>query len=126
MPERGGSASPSRSTDAEGSERLQKVLARAGIASRRAARSSSTPARTVNGAIAMLGRRVDVATDVVELDGAPSRSARASCTTSSTSRRGRQHGIDPEGRRTVVELVPEEPRVFPVGRLDIDTEGLLV
>ena len=33
---------------------------------------------------------------------------------------------DPEGRPTVLELVPDEPRVFPVGRLDIDTEGLLL
>ena len=33
---------------------------------------------------------------------------------------------DPEGRRTVVELVPGEPRVFPVGRLDFDTEGMLL
>ena len=33
---------------------------------------------------------------------------------------------DPQGRRTVVEMVPEEPRVFPVGRLDVDSEGLLL
>jgi 23S rRNA pseudouridine2605 synthase len=33
---------------------------------------------------------------------------------------------DPQGRPTVVELVPDDPRVFPVGRLDVDTEGLLV
>ena len=52
---------------------------------------------------------------------------RRSSTTCSTSRRGYvTTARDPQGRPTVVELVPTEPRVFPVGRLDCDTEGLLL
>jgi 23S rRNA pseudouridine2605 synthase len=75
----------------------------------------------------VLGRRVDVRTDRVALDGAPVgvlpglvyyllNKPRAVVSTAS----------DPEGRRTVMELVPAEPRVFPVGRLDYLTEGLLI
>ncbi|MDQ1398471.1 MAG: rRNA synthase [Acidimicrobiaceae bacterium] len=114
-------------TDFEG-ERLQKVLARAGIASRRAAEELIAGGRvTVNGAVASLGRRVDVAHDRVAVDGAPL-----------TVRPGQVYYLlnkpegvvttasDPEGRRTVVQLVPSEPRVFPVGRLDAGTEGLLL
>ena len=75
----------------------------------------------------MLGRRVDPDTDLVEVDGAPV---------------GVRPGLvyyllnkpagvvttarDTHGRPTVVDLVPAEPRVFPVGRLDADTEGLLL
>ena len=52
---------------------------------------------------------------------------RASCTTCSTSRPASSRPpATPQGRPTVVELVPAEPRVFPVGRLDVDTEGLLL
>jgi 23S rRNA pseudouridine2605 synthase len=109
-------------------ERLQKVLARAGIGSRRTCEELIAAGRvTVNGEVAVLGRRVEPETDVVEVDGV---------------RIGVREGIvhyllnkprgvvttasDPQGRRTVVDLVPHEPRVFPVGRLDADTEGLLL
>jgi 23S rRNA pseudouridine2605 synthase len=82
---------------------------------------------TVNGDVAILGRRVDPSVDQVEVDGAlvPVRAdtvyyllnkARGVVTTAS----------DPQGRPTVIDAVPAEPRVFPVGRLDVDTEGLLV
>ena len=109
-------------------ERLQKVLARAGIASRRATEELIVDGRvTVNGEVAVLGRRVDIDADKVAVDGVVV---------------GVRHGLvhyllnkpagvvattaDPQGRPTVVDLVPREPRVFPVGRLDADTEGLLV
>jgi 23S rRNA pseudouridine2605 synthase len=109
-------------------ERLQKVLARAGFGSRRACEVLIEAGRVrVNGERATLGRRVDVETDQVEVDGVPV---------------GVRPGLvyyllnkpagvvttadDPQGRPTVVELVPDEPRVFPVGRLDVDTEGLLL
>jgi 23S rRNA pseudouridine2605 synthase len=114
--------------EAEARPRLQKVLARAGVASRRACEELIAARRVrINGQVATLGDRVDPEHDLVELDGAPLALAA-----------GLVHyllnkpaGIvttadDPQGRRTVVDLVPAEPRVFPVGRLDLDTEGLLL
>jgi 23S rRNA pseudouridine2605 synthase len=109
-------------------ERLQKVLARAGIGSRRACEQLIADGRvTVNEVVAVLGRRVDSRADQVEVDGVLVavdeglvhyllHKPRGVVTTAH----------DPQDRRTVVELVPREPRVFPVGRLDADSEGLLV
>jgi 23S rRNA pseudouridine2605 synthase len=109
-------------------ERLQKVLARAGLGSRRACEELIAAGRVrVNGEVAVLGRRVDPAHDSVEYDGVPVivddtvvhwlLNKPAGYVT--TAR-------DPEGRATVLDLVPGHPRVFPAGRLDRDTEGLLV
>jgi len=109
-------------------ERLQKVLAVRGWGSRRVCEDLISEGRvTVNGEVAMLGRRVDIDTDRVEVDGAPIgvkpglvyyvlNKPAGIVTTSS----------DTHGRTTVVELVPAEPRVYPVGRLDMETEGLLL
>lgn len=82
---------------------------------------------TVDGRVALLGQRVDAATQQVAVDGVPVPAAPglvhyllnkpAGVVTTAS---------DPERRPTVVSLVPDRPRVFPVGRLDIDTEGLLV
>jgi 23S rRNA pseudouridine2605 synthase len=114
-------------TDA-GGVRLQKVLAQAGFGSRRACEELIAAGRVrINGEIAGLGRRVDPEKDRVEVDGIPVsvreglvyyllNKPRGVVTTAS----------DPQGRPTVVELVPLEPRVFPVGRLDVETEGLLI
>lgn len=111
-----------------GGERLQKVLARAGFGSRRACEELIEASRvTVNGEVAVLGRRVDPVVDRVEVDGVPVATAPGLVhlllnkpvgvvTTAS----------DPERRPTVIDLVPAEPRVFPVGRLDVATEGLIV
>lgn len=109
-------------------ERLQKVLARIGIGSRRVCEDLIASGRiTVNGQVAELGRRVDPEVDEVALDGTPL-----------GVKPGLVHYLlnkpagvittadDPQGRPTVLGLVPEEPRVFPVGRLDMDTEGLLL
>jgi 23S rRNA pseudouridine2605 synthase len=116
-----------RGNDAAG-ERLQKVLARAGVGSRRASEELIAAGRvTVDGEVARLGQRVDPEHAHVQVDGVPVavrdglvyyllNKPRRVVTTSS----------DPEGRPTVVDLVPAEPRVFPVGRLDYDTEGLLL
>jgi 23S rRNA pseudouridine2605 synthase len=117
-----------RSVDEAGGERLQKVLARVGFGSRRACEELIADGRvTVNGEVAQLGRRVDIAQDRVEVDTVPvgvmpglvyyllNKPAGVVTTAS-----------DPDGRPTVVELVPSVPRVFPVGRLDVATEGLLV
>ena len=109
-------------------ERLQKVRARAGVASRRAAEELIEAGRVVvNGRTAVLGMRVDPGSDVVEVDGTRLSLApglvyyllnKPAGVVSTAS--------DPQGRPTVVELVPADPRVFPVGRLDADTEGLLL
>lgn len=109
-------------------ERLQKVLARRGFGSRRVCEELIADGRVqVNGRRAVLGRRVDIGKDVVEVDGVQvgvreglvyyllNKPAGVVTTAS-----------DPQGRPTVVELVPLEPRVFSVGRLDADTEGLLL
>lgn len=109
-------------------ERLQKVLARAGFGSRRAAELLIAAGRvTVNGDVAQLGRRVDVGHDEIAVDGVRA-IVREDLVYYLLNKPG--HVIttasDPRGRRTVLDLVPPEPRVFPVGRLDFETEGLLV
>jgi 23S rRNA pseudouridine2605 synthase len=86
-------------------QRLQKVLSRAGFGS----------------------RRVEAEVDAVAVDGIPV-SVRSGLVYYLLNK---PRGVvttarDPQGRRTVVELVPLEPRVFPVGRLDADSEGLLL
>ncbi len=108
--------------------RLQKVLAQAGVASRRASEELIAAGRVaVNGTTATLGDKVDPEADLIEVDGA-----------AIGTRSGLVHYLlnkpagvistadDPQGRSTVVDLVPTEPRVYPVGRLDAETEGLLL
>ncbi|MGH9045717.1 MAG: pseudouridine synthase [Acidimicrobiales bacterium] len=114
-------------TETSGGERLQKVLARAGFGSRRVCDDLIAAGRVlVAGQPAVLGRRVGPE-DRVEVDGVPvpttpgfvyyllNKPAGVLTTAS-----------DERGRPTVVELVPAEPRVFSVGRLDMASEGLLV
>lgn len=121
------SSGPARPSDG-GGIRLQKVLAQAGLGSRRVCEDLIDRGRVrVNGQRAVPGRRVDVDHDVIEVDGAQI-----------GVRPGLVHYLlnkpagvittaaDPQGRPTVIELVPTEPRVFSVGRLDADTEGLLL
>jgi len=109
-------------------ERLQKVLARAGFGSRRANEELIKAGRVVvNGKVAELGSRVDPATDIVEVDGtrvpiAPDHVYIALHKPSGVV----TTASDPQGRPTVMGLVPNEPRVFPVGRLDFDSSGLLI
>ena len=119
-------AKPSDSND-EG-ERLQKVLARAGIASRRASEDLISAGRvSVNGETARLGQRVDPDRDRVEVDGVPVAIQPGLVYYLLNKPRGVvSTASDPEGRPTVTSLVPAEPRVHPVGRLDADSEGLLL
>jgi 23S rRNA pseudouridine2605 synthase len=117
---------------ASGSEsggiRLQKVLARAGLGSRRACEELIAEGRvTVNGEIADLGRRVEVEQDRIEVDGVPVSVAEGLVYYLLNKPAGVvTTAADPEGRPTVIDLVPQEPRVFAVGRLDAATEGLLL
>ncbi|NMD25122.1 MAG: rRNA pseudouridine synthase [Actinobacteria bacterium] len=109
-------------------ERLQKVLAVRGWGSRRVCEDMISDGRvTVNGATAVLGRRVDTDHDLVEVDGVPI-GVRPGLVYYLLNK---PEGVvttahDPQGRRTVVQIVPAEPRVYPVGRLDVATEGLLL
>ena len=109
-------------------ERLQKVLARAGFGSRRTCDDLIAAGRvTVNGEVAELGRRVDAEHDKIAVDGVAG-SVRPGLVYYLLNK---PKGViststDPQGRPTVIDLVPSEPRVFSVGRLDLDTEGLLV
>lgn len=112
---------------ADEGERLQKVLARIGVGSRRVSEGYIEQGRvTVNGDVARLGMRVRP-DDVIAYDG----------TVLSTKPDqvvyllNKPSGVvttakDPQGRPVAVDLVPAEPRVFPVGRLDMDTQGLLL
>ena len=111
-----------------GGERLQKVLARIGFGSRRACEEMIEAGRVrVNGHTAVLGRRVDPDHDRVEVDGAPVGVRPDLVHYLLNKPRGVvSTADDPQGRPTVVALVPDQPRVFPVGRLDTDTEGLLI
>jgi len=109
-------------------ERLQKVLARAGLGSRRAIEDMIRAGRiVVNGERAILGRRIDVSKDAVEVDGLPV-PVRTDLVYYALNK---PPGVvttaaDPEGRPTVQDYVDEVRRVWPVGRLDVDTEGLLL
>ncbi len=115
--------------DGEGEgERLQKVLARAGLGSRRHCDELIAAGRvTVDGVRAVPGKRVDPQTARVALDGVPIAAA-ADLVHYVLNKPAKvvTTAHDPQGRPTVLDLVPSEPRVFPVGRLDWDTEGLLV
>jgi len=113
---------------ADRTEKLQKVLARAGVASRRVSEELIAEGRvSVNGEVAVLGRRVDAEVDTIEIDGAlvPLKPGLVHYLLNKP-REVISTAEDTHDRPTVVALVPAEPRVFPVGRLDADTEGLLV
>jgi 23S rRNA pseudouridine2605 synthase len=109
-------------------ERLQKVLAALGHGSRRTCEGLIAEGRVkVNGAVAVLGRRVEVDRDIVEVDGHQVSVKPGLVYYLLNKPRGVvSTASDPQGRPAVVSMVPDEPRVFPVGRLDIDTEGLLL
>lgn len=118
----------SRNAELPTGDRLQKVLARAGWGSRRVCENLIAERRvTVNGEVADLGRRVDVEHDVVAVDGVPIGVRPGLVHYLLNKPRGVVTTMaDTHGRPTVAALVPSEPRVFPVGRLDADTEGLLL
>lgn len=115
-------------TEGDKGERLQKILAARGVASRRAVEQMILDGRVrLNGRIAQLGDRAVPGRDEILLDGKPlpgeSRLRHillykpAGYITSAS---------DPRGRRTVLDLLPSGERLYPVGRLDYATSGLLL
>ena len=106
--------------------RLNAYLARAGVASRRAADDLIKAGRvTVNGAPGQLNTFVQ-SHDRVQVDGQPVALQRLAYVLLHKPAGVVTTARDPQGRPTVVELVPQEPRVVPVGRLDADTTGALL
>ena len=99
-------------------ERLQKLISASGLTSRRGAEDWITAGRvTVNGRVAALGDKADLSHDQVLVDGRPLNKPRGYVSTLS----------DEKGRKTVAQLVSGcGCRVWPVGRLDMDSEGLLL
>lgn len=110
-------------------ERLQKIIAAAGLMSRRAAEEAVAAGRVmVNGETARLGDKADPETDTILLDGALVFRSVEKIYLMLNKPRGVVTTLsDEKGRKTVADLVSDLPvRVYPVGRLDLDSEGLLL
>jgi 23S rRNA pseudouridine2605 synthase len=122
----GGAPSPFDADDSAQGDRLQKFLAAAGVASRRHAEVLIRQRRvTVNGEVAQLGMRVhegdDVRVNGVRVGPQAPRYVMLNKPTGVVTT-----AHDPQGRTTVVDLVDSDVRMYPVGRLDADTSGLLL
>ena len=110
-------------------QRIQKIIADRGIASRRKAEEMILAGRvTCNGKVCLLGESADPDMDIILLDGKPLPSGGAYAYIMLHKPRGYVTTLsDEKGRRTVAELVADcGVRVYPVGRLDMDSEGLLI
>ena len=111
--------------------RIQRALARSGVASRRHAEELIAAGRVqVNGETARVGQSVDPDRDAITVDGAriaaPPRAADATWVVLHKPSGVMTTRRDPEGRRTVFDLVPDTPGLTYVGRLDLLTEGVLL
>lgn len=110
-------------------ERIQKILSAAGLCSRRQAEQYISEGRvTVNGIVASLGEQADPNTDQIMLDGTSVSRVPAKVYLVLNKPRGYVTTLsDEKGRHTVAELVRDcGERVYPVGRLDMDSDGLLI
>lgn len=109
-------------------ERLQKLIASRGVCSRRKAEELIAAGRvTVNGIVAQLGTSADPDADTILLDGSPLPSSVENVYIMLHKPRGFVTTLsDEKGRPVVTELVDCGKRVYPVGRLDMDSEGLLL
>lgn len=111
-------------------ERIQKILARAGVAARRKAEDLIREGRvTVNGEVATLGAKADPSKDAIKVDDRRIHVPRAQRYLLLYKPKGYLTAVaDPQGRPTVLDLVPTALRkaLVPVGRLDYQTEGLLL
>jgi len=108
--------------------RIHKYLAHAGVASRRHAEQMVADGLVkVDGAVAKIGQVIDPSKNKVTLNGKPI----TPCSTFKYYLLNKPRGVvssvsDPDGRRTVTSLVPGGTRLYPVGRLDYDSEGLML
>ena len=110
-------------------ERIQKILSARGVASRRKAEEMLSAGRiSVNGSVASLGDRADPDVDEILIDGSPLPSQQERVYILLHKPRGYVTTLsDERGRKTVADLVADcGMRVYPVGRLDYDSEGLLL
>lgn len=113
----------------DGEERLQKIIAAAGVTSRRKAELLIQEGRvTVNGQIVtQLGAKADVSRDSIKVDGKRIYgSPQKIYILLNKPRQVISSVADPEGRTKVTDLIPEKKKIYPVGRLDYNTEGLIL
>jgi 23S rRNA pseudouridine2605 synthase len=107
-------------------ERVHRALARAGVASRRAAERLVAEGRvTIDGEVARIGESVGPG-QLIEVDGRPVSAERSAVFLVNKKRGVISTASDPQGRPTVVDGLPRELRLYPVGRLDRDTTGALL
>src|SRR5512139_2407450 len=111
-------------------ERLQKILAQAGYGSRRSSEVIIEAGRVrVNGQVAILGQKADAARDKITVDGRPIATLESLTYIALHKPRNVLSTVEREtgdSRPTVRELVPVDVHVYPVGRLDFDSEGLVL
>jgi 23S rRNA pseudouridine2605 synthase len=109
-------------------ERLQKILASAGYGSRRACEEYILAGRvTVNGKPTHLGSKADIQKDQIKLDGKLIKPPEAFQYIALYKPRGVLSAVtSPDPRQTVTDLVPAKSTLYPVGRLDVDSEGLIL
>jgi len=108
--------------------RIHKYLAHAGVASRRHAEEMVAAGKvTVNGRVATVGKIIESDTDVVAVEGKKVEIDKILVYYLLNKPRGVVSAVtDPDGRRTATSLVPGGHRLYPVGRLDYDSEGLML
>jgi len=109
-------------------ERLQKILAKTGLDSRRGCEVYITAGRVkVNDKVAKLGQKADVSKDKITVDGKPIEVPKDYVYIALNKPRGVISAVkSPDPRPTVRDLIPIERRIYPVGRLDIESEGLIL
>jgi 23S rRNA pseudouridine2605 synthase len=109
-------------------ERLQKILAHAGFGSRRACEDYITAGRVrVNGKVAELGQKADAEKDKITVDGREVVVPKRNIYIALNKPRGVISAVtSPDPRPTVRDLIPIEGRIYPIGRLDIESEGLIL
>ena len=111
-----------------GKERIQKILAHAGVGSRRKCEELIAAGRvTINGRVARIGQSADAQTDKLAVDGKAIQTAEKKVYIALNKPPGvLSAASDDRGRKTVVDLVSVAERVYPIGRLDLESEGLIL